>query len=164
MKRKNPPVTVQLEGTSFIPNNGNQTQKIPPTTSVKDNKVSSAAGMALEPIEYNIKPKQTKDPCNENMELLQLVEKNDCCVIKIIIDAKTKQNNPATATVVNLGVSFLHLSVTENTEKPIDEVMPKRKPIKEFFSVLPTAMINIPTVAIKIDTHTFKEIFSFKNK
>ena len=82
----------------------------------------------------------------------------------MIIDAKTKQNNPATATVVNLGVSFLHLSVTENTEKPIDEVIPKRKPIKELFSVLPTAMIIIPTVAIKIDTHTFNEIFSFKNK
>ena len=42
--------------------------------------------------------------------------------------------------------------------------MPKRNPIKEFFSVLPAAMIIIPTVARKIDIHTFKEIFSFKNK
>ena len=33
--------------------------------------------------------------------------------------AKTKQNSPAIATVVNFGVSFLHLRVTENTEKPI---------------------------------------------
>ena len=32
-----------------------------------------------------------------------------------------KQNKPATATVVNFGVSFLHLKVTEKTEKPIDE-------------------------------------------
>ncbi len=49
-----------------MPNNGNQTQKIPPTTSVKDNKVSSAAGTAFYPIEYKIKPKQTSVPCNEN--------------------------------------------------------------------------------------------------
>ena len=53
-------------GTSLIPNKGNQTQNIPPITSVKDNKVNSAAGIALEPIEYKIKPKQTKVPCNEN--------------------------------------------------------------------------------------------------
>jgi len=83
---------------------------------------------------------------------------------KIIIVAKIKQNNPATATVVNLGVSFLHLRVTENTEKPIEDVIPKKNPIKEFFSVLPTAITIIPIAAIKIDTHTFNEIFSFKNK
>ena len=75
-----------------------------------------------------------------------------------------KQNNPAIATVVNFGVSFLHLSVTENTEKPIEEVIPNIKPIKEFFSVLPVAIIIMPTVAIKIDIQTFSEIFSFKNK
>ena len=32
---------------------------MPPITSVKDNKVNSAAGIALEPIEYRINPKQT---------------------------------------------------------------------------------------------------------
>ena len=47
-----------------------------------------------------------------------------------------KQNKPATATVVNFGVSFLHLKVTEKIENPIDDVSPKTKPIKEFFSVL----------------------------
>ena len=57
-------------GISFIPNKGNQTQKIPPITSVSDNKVNSAAGIALEPIEYKIKPKHTSVPCNENIELL----------------------------------------------------------------------------------------------
>ena len=57
---------VLVVGTSLIPNNGNQTQKIPPTTSVKDNRVNSAAGIALDPIEYKIKPKQTNDPCKEN--------------------------------------------------------------------------------------------------
>ena len=68
------------------------------------------------------------------------------------------------ATVVNLGVSFLHLSVTENTENPIEEVIPKINPIKEFFSSLPKAIIIIPIVAIIIDIQTFIEIFSFKNK
>ena len=57
---------VFVDGTSFIPNNGNHTQKIPPTTSVKDNKVNSAAGIALDPIEYKINPKQTSVPCKEN--------------------------------------------------------------------------------------------------
>ena len=75
-----------------------------------------------------------------------------------------KQKNPATATVVNLGVSFRHLSDTENIEKPIDEAKPNKKPIKEFFSVFPTAIMIMPTEAIKIDIHTFIEIFSFKNK
>ena len=57
---------VLVDGTSLMPNNGNQTQKIPPTTSVKDNRVNSAAGIALDPIEYKIKPKQTRAPCKEN--------------------------------------------------------------------------------------------------
>ena len=57
---------VFVVGTSFMPNNGNHTQNIPPTTSVKESKVSSAAGIAFDPIEYNIKPKQTKVPCKEN--------------------------------------------------------------------------------------------------
>ena len=57
---------VLVDGTSLIPNKGNHTQKIPPTTSVKDSNVNSAAGIALDPIEYNIKPKQTNVPCKEN--------------------------------------------------------------------------------------------------
>ena len=57
---------VLVVGTSFIPNIGNHTQNIPPITSVKDNKVSSAAGIAFDPTEYKIKPKQTKVPCKEN--------------------------------------------------------------------------------------------------
>ena len=61
---------VFVDGTSLIPKIGNQTQNIPPTTSVKDNNVNSAAGIAFEPIEYKIKPKQTNIPCNENNELL----------------------------------------------------------------------------------------------
>ena len=65
-KIKKPPITVVFDGTSLIPNIGSQTQNIPPITSVKDSKVSSAAGIAFEPIEYKIKPKQTKVPCKEN--------------------------------------------------------------------------------------------------
>ena len=53
---------VLFVGTSFMPRIGNQTQKIPPITSVNDNKVNSAAGIILDPIEYKIKPKQTSVP------------------------------------------------------------------------------------------------------
>ena len=75
-----------------------------------------------------------------------------------------KQNNPAIATVVNFGVSFLHLKVTENTEKPIEDVIPKAKPISEFFSVFPKAIIIIPMVATIIEIQTLSVIFSFRNK
>ena len=66
IKRKNPPIIVLVDGISLIPNRGNQTQKIPPITSVSESKVNSAAGMALDPIEYNIKPIQTIVPWSEN--------------------------------------------------------------------------------------------------
>ena len=62
IKRKKPPTIVFVEGTSLIPKSGNHTQKIPPITSVNDNKVNSAAGIALDPIEYKINPRQTKVP------------------------------------------------------------------------------------------------------
>ena len=61
---------VFVSGVSLIPNKGSHTQKIPPITSVNDNKVNSAAGIALEPIEYKIKPEHTNVPCKENKELL----------------------------------------------------------------------------------------------
>ena len=50
-KIKKPPIIVLVEGISFIPSQGSQTQNIPPITSVKDNKVKSAAGICLDPIE-----------------------------------------------------------------------------------------------------------------
>ena len=80
------------------------------------------------------------------------------------IAATVKQKKPAKATVVNLGVSFFHLKVTEKTEKPIEEVIPNISPNRELFVVLPNAIITIPTVAIKIATQTLIDIFSFKNK
>ena len=70
IKRKKPPIIVLVEGISFIPKIGIQTQKIPPITSVNESNVSSAAGIAFDPMEYKIKPKQTKVPCKENKELL----------------------------------------------------------------------------------------------
>ena len=66
IKRKKPPIIVLVEGISLIPKNGTHTQKIPPITSISESKVSSAAGIAFDPIEYKIKPIQTKVPCKEN--------------------------------------------------------------------------------------------------
>tara|TARA_Y200000002_G_scaffold95100_1_gene76774 strand:- start:316 stop:477 length:162 start_codon:yes stop_codon:yes gene_type:complete len=48
---KNPPTIVFVEGISLIPSHGSHTQKMPPITSVRDNKVKSAAGILFEPIE-----------------------------------------------------------------------------------------------------------------
>ena len=155
---------VLVVGISLITNKGNHTQNIPPITSVRDNKVNSAAGIALDPIEYKINPKQTRVPCRENNELLKLDEKNTRSLLKIIIDAKITQKKPAKAVVVNFGVSLRHLNETEKTEKPTDEVIPKTNPINEVSVLLPIAIIPIPTEAIIIDIQTFKEIFSFKNK
>ena len=61
---------VLVVGISLIPNNGSHTQKIPPITSVKDNNVNSAAGIALDPIEYKINPRHTIVPWREKSELL----------------------------------------------------------------------------------------------
>ena len=82
----------------------------------------------------------------------------------IIIVENKKQNNPANATVVNLGVSFLHLSDTENIEKPNAEIRPNTRPGNVFFSELSIAIIHIPNVATIIAIQTVSEIFSFKNK
>jgi len=48
---KNPPTIVFVEGISLMPSHGSHTQKMPPITSVRDNKVKSAAGILFEPIE-----------------------------------------------------------------------------------------------------------------
>ena len=74
-----------------------------------------------------------------------------------------QQNKPDSATVVNFGVLLFHLKVTEKIEKPNAEASPKIRPGNVFFSTLPNAITTIPNVATKIDIHTVKEIFSFKN-
>ena len=53
--------------------------------------------------------------------------------------AITKQNKPATATVVNFGVSFRHLSVTENIEKPIKHD-PENTHIRRIFYLFLTTL------------------------
>ena len=69
----------------------------------------SAAGIFLEPIEYKIRPMQTKVPWVANKASFFPVDKNWNRHLSIITAENMKQNNPANATVVNLGVSFLHL-------------------------------------------------------
>ena len=155
---------VFVAGTSLIPSQGSQTQNIPPITSVKDNKVKSAAGIFFDPIEYNIRPQQTSVPWVANNASFLLVDKKLASLNIINADENKKQNNPAKATVVNLGVRFLHLNETENIEKPNAEARPKMRPIREFFSVLPNAITHIPKAATIIDNQTVKEILSFKNK
>ena len=130
MKRKNPPTTVLVDGISFIPKIGSHTQKIPPITSVKDNNVNSAAGIAFDPIEYKIRPKQTRVPCKADKdEFLNVVKKLVSLKIKTKKE-KIAQNIPATATVVKVGVFFLHLKETEKIEKPKDDKRPINKPNK----------------------------------
>tara|TARA_B100001094_G_scaffold154763_1_gene149744 strand:- start:24 stop:428 length:405 start_codon:yes stop_codon:yes gene_type:complete len=85
-------------------------------------------------------------------------------LVKIIIEAKITQKNPAKAVVVNFGVSLRHLKETENTENPTEDVIPKTNPIIVFWLSVPIAIIAIPIVAIIIDIQTFKVIFSLKNK
>ena len=74
------------------------------------------------------------------------------------------QIKPAIATVVNFGVSGLHLSDTEKTEKPTADRIPNKRPKNEPLLVLPNAIIIIPIAAIIIAIQTLNEILSFKNK
>ena len=153
-----------VDGISFIPNQGNQTQNIPPITSVNDNNVNSAAGIFLEPIEYKMRPRQTRVPCVANNASFLFVDKKFISLIESIKYEKTKQNKPANATVVNFGVSFRHLKLTENIEKPKAETNPKTRPGRVFSCKLPIDITIIPKAATIIDIHTVREIFSLKNK
>ena len=81
-----------MDGISFIPKIGIHTQKIPPITSVKDKRVNSAAGIALDPIEYKIKPKQTNVPCRANKLSFLPDDKKLKSFCKIITSENKKQN------------------------------------------------------------------------
>ena len=163
-KIKKPPITVVFDGTSLIPSIGSHTQNIPPITSVKDNKVSSAAGIAFDPIEYKIKPKHTNVPWTANRDWFLLFEIKALSVLIKINNETIAQKKPANATVVNFGVSFLHLKVTEKIEKPNADIRPKVSPNKEPVSKFPRAIMTIPTAAVNIATQTLVDIISFKNK
>jgi len=155
---------VLLVGISLIPNIGIHTQKIPPITSVKDKRVNSAAGITLDPIEYKIKPKQTNVPCNANKPSFLLDDKKFKSFWRITTSENKQQNKPAIATVVNLGVSFLHLNETEKIENPSADARPNIKPLIDPKEELPIAMIATPMDATNIAIQTFADIFSFKNK
>ena len=161
---KKPPIIVFVDGISLIPSQGSHTQKIPPMTSVKDNKVNSAAGIFFDPIEYKINPTHTNVPCVANNASFFPEDKKLKSLDIIIKDENKKQINPAKATVVNFGVSFLHLKETENIANPIAEINPKSNPKRDPFGWFPKAIIDRPMAAINIDIKTLVEIFSFKNR
>ena len=85
-------------------------------------------------------------------------------LFEIIIADTTAQKIPAKETVVNFGVSFLHLKETEKIENPNADTSPKIKPRNDPLFSFPIAIINIPKAAIIMVIQTFAEIFSFKNK
>ena len=87
-------------------------------------------------------------------------------VVKKLVSLKIKtrkenvpQNNPATATVVNVGVFFLHLNETEKKEKPNADRSPTTKPNKVPICRLLKAIKTIPMaatiIAIKVVFETF---------
>ena len=139
---------VLVVGISLIPKIGNQTQKIPPKTSVRDSKVRSAAGNFLEPIEYKIKPEQTKVPCKaERDEFLNVVKKLSSLKTNIANEI-IAQNNPAKAIVVKVGIFLFHLKVTEPTEKPKADIRPTTKPNNVPILLLPVSYthLTLPTI------------------
>ena len=147
-----------------MPRIGIHTQKIPPITSVKDKRVNSAAGITFDPIEYKIKPKHTIVPCTANKPSFLLEEKKLKSFWVIIVAENMLQKIPATATVVNFGVSFRHLNDTEKTENPSAEAKPNTKPLIDPNESLPSAIIIMPIEATNIAIQTLIDIFSFKNR
>ena len=107
---------------------------------------------------------QTKVPCTEKSPWFLLDDKRLVSVSTNITMDTIAHNKPAIATVVNFGVSLLHLKDTENTEKPNAEASPKNNPNNVPDEKLPIAMMIIPNDANIIATHTFKVIFSCKNR
>ena len=103
-------------------------------------------------------------PWSANKDWFLLEENKLKSLLIITISDTRKQIKPAKATVVNFGVSLFHLKLTEKTENPIAEIIPKIKPNKVFFSLFPIAIIIIPNVATPIAIQTFADIVSFKNK
>ena len=100
-------------------------------------------------------------PWTENKPWLRLEEIKLLSVSTNITIETIAQINPAIATVVNFGVSGLHLSDTEKTEKPTADRIPNKRPKIEPLLVLPNAIIIIPIAAIIIAIQTLNEIFSF---
>ena len=72
------------------------------------------------------------------------------------------QNSPATATVVNVGVFFLHLKETEKNENPNADKSPITKPNKVPISLLLKAIKIIPMAATIIAVKVVFETFSLR--
>ena len=86
----------------------------------------------------------TRVPCTEKSPWFLLDDKRLLSVsTKITIDT-IAHIKPAIATVVNFGVSFLHLNDTEKTEKPSAEARPNNNPNSVPAEKLPIAIIIIP--------------------
>ena len=124
-----PPIITVILGVSLIPNTGNQTHKMPPTTSISDNKANSAEGKYFAPKLYKINPDPTNVPCSKlKYELiLGIVSKGSNEKPKIIKE-KIEQKIPARTTVVNFGVVGFHLIVTVYKAKPEAEIRPIKAP------------------------------------
>ena len=149
-------------GTSLIPNKGNQTQNIPAKTSVRDNKVNSAACKNFDFKQYNINPEQTKNPCKEDRDEF-LNEINILSPLKIrTIIATRVQKRPPIATVVNFGVFFRHLRVTVYPANPSEDNSPFIKPNNVPPFLLSNDINIIPIAAIEIENNVGFDIFSFK--
>ena len=103
-------------------------------------------------------------PWVANKAIFFPVDKKFKSLNEIIIPEDIAQKIPAIATVVNLGVSFLHLKLTENTANPTADNKPKIKPTNDVLILVSKAMIIIPIEAIAIVIQTLIEIFSFKNR
>ena len=149
-------------GTSLIPNTGNQTQRIPPKTSVSESNVRSAAGKYFAFEEYKTSAEQTKNPCNVESEVFFKDIKTLLSLkIKIKIDVRAAKIPPI-ETVVSFGVFFLHLRETVNPAKPNCEINPLIRPNNVPLCLLSNEINVIPAAAINIAIKVVVEIFSFK--
>ena len=99
--------------------------------------------------------------------LLLKINKNLLVKKLVSLKIKTKkekvpQNSPATATVVKVGVFFLHLKEMEKIEKPKDDKRPIAKPNKVPICLLVKAIKMIPAAAIIIAVRVVVETFSLR--
>ena len=98
-------------------------------------------------------------PCKaDKEEFLNVVKKSVSLKIKTRKE-NVPQNNPATATVVNVGVFFLHLNETEKKEKPNADksptIKPNKVPIWRLLKAIKTIPIAATIIAIKVVLETF---------
>ena len=99
-------------------------------------------------------------PCKaDKEEFLNVVKKSVSLKIKKIKE-NVPQNNPATATVENVGVFFFHLNETEKNENPNADKSPTTKPNKVPISRLLKAIKAIPMAATIIAVKVVFETFS----